>query len=283
MSRSSFDEVITTTGMVRVAASALRRRNTSMPSTLGILISSSTRRGGRSRREKRNSSASAPSLTQCTGFATLPRRNARMVISASSALSSASRISPGSSMRGLPRQGEVEAGTLARRALRPDPAAVARDDTLHDRQAYPRALEFVGTVQALEHAEELVGVARVEADAVVAHPVVRFARLLATADVDARARALRAVLEGVADEVGPHLPHERCVRARRRQRAELERRVPAGFELIGHFPRKRAHVDARTRRLLAPKAREREQVVDQPSHAHCARAHHRDEALRLGV
>ena len=38
---------MTTTGMLCVAALALRRRSTSMPSTLGILMSSSTSLGGR--------------------------------------------------------------------------------------------------------------------------------------------------------------------------------------------------------------------------------------------
>jgi hypothetical protein len=42
MSRSSVEEVMITTRVARVRASALRRRSTSIPSTFGISMSSST-------------------------------------------------------------------------------------------------------------------------------------------------------------------------------------------------------------------------------------------------
>src|SRR5712664_3783132 len=64
---------------------------------------------------------------------------------------------------------EVERCALARLGIGPDPAAVPVDDALDRRQPDPGALILVARVQALESAEELVGVRHVEAGAVVAH------------------------------------------------------------------------------------------------------------------
>ena len=44
---------------------------------------------------------------------------------------------------------------------------LAGDDVAHVGQPDAGALEFLGAVQALEHAEKFVGIAHVEADAVV--------------------------------------------------------------------------------------------------------------------
>ena len=53
--------------------------------------------------------------------------------------------------------------------LDPDPAAVALDDPLADREAHPRAAVLVLAVEALEDLEDALALARVDADAVVAH------------------------------------------------------------------------------------------------------------------
>src|SRR5688572_28270589 len=188
-----------TTGMARSAGSPFIRRSTSMPSTLGIFKSSSTSFGFCRSLARRYSSASAPSFTQCRRLTRLFRRSARCVISASWGLSSTSRISSCSTI-GLPRQREVKAGALANPPFGPDPPAVAAHDALHDRQPNTGPGELVGAVQALEDAEQLLDVAHIEADAVVAHPVHAFRRVLASADLDARIGALAAVLERVADE-----------------------------------------------------------------------------------
>ena len=72
--------------------------------------------------------------------------------------------------RGLLRMGdgEVEGRALAGLRLDPDPAAVALDDFLADRQADAGAGILVAGVQALEDQEDAFGVLRVDADAVVA-------------------------------------------------------------------------------------------------------------------
>ena len=77
-------------------------------------------------------------------------------------------------------------------ALGPDPAAVAADDALHDRQPDAGALEVAGGVQALERLEQLVGVAHVEPGAVVAHEESAVARPAARlrADLDGGVVAL---------------------------------------------------------------------------------------------
>src|SRR5256885_13947522 len=100
MSGSSRDEVSTTTGRARVRSSALRRRSTSRPSTLGSFRSSRTTRGtmpisrqGWVPSPKKKSSASAPSRATNTWFAMLRSLRARSVSSSSCALSSTSRIS----------------------------------------------------------------------------------------------------------------------------------------------------------------------------------------------
>src|SRR5438093_9370425 len=94
---------------------------------------------------------------------------------------------PGSGRLASP-EGEAERRPFVRLRLGPDAAAVPVDDPLHDGQADAGALVVLGVVQPLEHAEELVGVAHVEADAVVLDIILRrAARATApTADLDAR-------------------------------------------------------------------------------------------------
>src|SRR2546423_2245840 len=100
MSGSSRDAVRTTTGRARVRSSALRRRSTSRPSTLGSFRSSRITRGtmpisrqGWVPSPKKKSSASAPSRATNSWFAMLRSLRARSVSSSSWALSSTSRIS----------------------------------------------------------------------------------------------------------------------------------------------------------------------------------------------
>src|SRR3982751_3266751 len=115
-----------------------------------------------------------------TSFASWLRSSAMRVSSRSRLSSSTSRI--GLSMfssvvwrrahrvfiaRFPVRQDEAEGRALAHRALCPDRPAVALDDPLHVGQADARAFEFLGLVQPLEHAEQLVDVLHLEAHAVI--------------------------------------------------------------------------------------------------------------------
>src|SRR5579884_2424064 len=101
-SRSSREELSTTTGMRLERESAFSVAKTSMPSTLGSLRSSKTSRGRFSSSQERpspkiNSRASAPSRTTLIRFARLCFLRTWSVSSTSAALSSTSRISTGDS------------------------------------------------------------------------------------------------------------------------------------------------------------------------------------------
>src|SRR5262245_42837319 len=125
-----------------------------------------------------------------------PFLSARMVSSASRSLSSTSRISTCSncSICALLRQGEPESGAGAGAALCPYAAAMAGHDALHQRQADAGSRKLSLVVQALEHAEQLVLVAGVEAGAVVAHRIDMLEIVAGRADFDARPRLAGAEL-----------------------------------------------------------------------------------------
>src|SRR5687767_9356260 len=103
-------------------------------------------------------------------LATFWLRSPRIVSSASSALSSTSRMSTwsNSSIGILLGQREMERGAGVGLAVGPYPPAVPRDDLVHQGEPDAGAGKVLVAVQALEHAEQPVHVARVEARAVVA-------------------------------------------------------------------------------------------------------------------
>src|SRR4051812_3549125 len=76
------------------------------------------------------------------------------------------------------RQAEMKARPNAWAAFRPDTPAMAFDHPFDDRQADAGPFELILPVQALEHAEQLVRVGRVEAGAVVGHGEARATALL---------------------------------------------------------------------------------------------------------
>src|SRR5690349_16335881 len=165
-----------TTGMCLVRGSLLIVRSTSIPSTSGSLMSSSTSRGSSlgSRpayrpSQKRWSSASDPSRATSIVFAKRPRLNASCASSRSSGLSSTSSTRVGNSFMVdlLDGQGEVEGGADPGFGVGPHATAVAQDDAVGEGQPDAGALVVLGPVQPLEHAEELVRVAHVEAGPVV--------------------------------------------------------------------------------------------------------------------
>src|SRR5262249_15305184 len=84
------------------------------------------------------------------------------------------------------RNGKVDGRTFARRALRPGPSVVSLDDPTHAREPDPRAFEFRWAVQTLKHAEQLVRMPLIEADAVVAHEEDVLVTLPLRADLDHR-------------------------------------------------------------------------------------------------
>src|SRR5690606_33263778 len=95
-------------------------------------------------------------------------------------------------------QAELEAGALARLGFRPDAPAMPRDDAMRDREPHAGAGKVIHAVQALEHAEQLVGVAGIEPDTIVLDAVDDLGALDAPADAHRRLRLARAELQRIA-------------------------------------------------------------------------------------
>ena len=161
---------------------------------------------------------------------------------------------------------------------------MARNHPLHDRQPHPGPVELILAVQALKHLEQFLAVARVEAGAVVAHPVHVFRALGPAANVDARVLPLCAVLERIGDQVDPHLPQQRPVAVGRRQPGKLHARIgERRGQLHDDLARESAHVERRAHDRPPADLRELQQVVDQPAHPGGLGAHHAEQAAALGV
>ncbi len=147
------------------------------------------------------------------------------------------------------------------------------DHALNNGQSDASALELVRPVQALENAEELVGVAHIESGAVVADEIDGFRSPLA-ADFDFGLIPARAgVFEGVGDEIGPSLPQQGGIAPAGREIAD-----PDGYDplrLLGlHIDEDALYQLVDFHRLLRQggpaQAGEGEQIVDQRPHPLCA-------------
>ena len=103
---------------------------------------------------------------------------------------------------------------------------------MDDGQPDSGAFELLGVVQALEDLEELGRVVHVESDSVVPHEISGDVLLLARPDLNSRPGRLAGELQGVAHEVGEHLPEQRPVTGRRGQVREFDddRRFPETIE-----------------------------------------------------
>src|SRR6266542_465418 len=281
MSRSSAEEVSTTTGMVRVRWSPLIRRRTSSPSTRGSFRSrritlggSSTRRSAYRPSANTNSRASAPSRTTCVWFARWLFRNACSVSSMSFGLSSTSRISmgpriTGSLIGGLTLETEQERRPHVGLGFRPHPPAVPIDDSLDDGKADPGPFVVLRSVHPLEHPEQLVGVAHVEPDAVVLDEVHAMALQLPRPDLDHRGGTGSGELQRVGQEVHVDLLEERGIRLARGELVDANVHFPSlelGPELGQGAPRHFRRVDQPPDQRLPAQAGEGQEVVDEPAH-----------------
>jgi hypothetical protein len=81
---------------------------------------------------------------------------------------------------------------------------VTADDALDRDQADTSALEFIGRVQPLKHAEELRRIRHVEAGSVVTNEVCWLSAILASTEFDAGFRPPRGELPRVAQQVVEH-------------------------------------------------------------------------------
>jgi len=89
---------------------------------------------------------------------------------------------------------------------------VAVDDALYGRETDSGAFEFLGAVEPLEHAEQLVGVLHVKADAVILDKVDGRTTLLGQAAYLNSSNILPACkLERIRDQVDPDLLEQRRV------------------------------------------------------------------------
>src|SRR4051794_8679683 len=137
---------------------------------------------------KSHSMASTPSRTTTISFVSLFFAKARSVSASSSGLSSTSRIVAPIMDLSRVRQGEIEGSSLLGLGVGPDPATVPVNDPLHGCKPDACALELSTRVQALEGAEELVGVLHLEAGAVVANEVRPLGAGVHLAEFDRRPR-----------------------------------------------------------------------------------------------
>src|SRR5690348_2230263 len=96
---------------------------------------------------------------------------------------------------------EMKRRSVAGLTLRPCVAAVSANDAPHGREADAGALELAHAVQALKRREQLPRVARVEADAVVAHEIDGASVAAQHADLDARGWLFGGELPRVAQEI----------------------------------------------------------------------------------
>src|SRR3984957_8349774 len=161
-------------------------------------------------------------------FASLLRRNARTVNSASSGLSSTSRISTSLDMDDLiigygvccanlcrsnrtplcDTQREKECRSSVKLRFRPDSPAVLPNDTLHNRQPYSRAFEIAGLMQPLENAKQLARVLHLEARAIVLDEYDALTVLHRLSHLNHRPLLSAGVLHGIRKQIDEHLLDE---------------------------------------------------------------------------
>jgi hypothetical protein len=99
----------------------------------------------------------------------------------------------------------MEGRALVDRCINPDPAAVALDDALHDRQTNACAFELIVAVEPLEDVEESVGVFHVEYRAVVPNEVHGFFRFLSCPHFDDANFSASCELERIGQQIHDHL------------------------------------------------------------------------------
>src|SRR5260221_8372738 len=111
-------------------------------------------------------------------------------------------------------ESEKERRPLIGLGLGPDTTAVALDNPLHNREADPGSLIFFGKMESLKHAEQLVGIAHVKANAIVFDEIQGMARRISwcATNLNPRRRATRSVFDGVRKQVHPDLLEQRRVR-----------------------------------------------------------------------
>src|SRR5688500_6233589 len=159
-------------------------------------------------------------------------------------------------------------------------------DTADVRQADAGPFELRGAVQALEHAEQLVAVGSVEADTVVLDADDDLVILLDCENLDARLRTRPRVLHCVGQQVQEHLVQQGAVAADVRQllQSPLDLAIlDLGLELRDDRLDEAVEIDGRPAYCRAADAGEREQIVDELTHALRSFANTLEPALLVRV
>src|SRR5947207_11340852 len=163
----------------------------------------------------------------------------------------------------------MERRARAGRRLYPDAAAVAVGDPPADRQADAGAGVLLAAVEPAEHLENALGVALLDADAVVAYDDVPLTRLVDALDANLRRDVVARELDRVGDQVLQQLADLGRVALHGAERAMGDRR-PAledrAFVRAQHAFEDRVGIDRHALDLDAADARVPQQVVDQELH-----------------
>src|SRR5205823_427473 len=140
------------------------------------------------------------------------------------------RISTGESAmrRFAGSESEKERRAFVRLRIRPNAPAMTMNDPLYDCKADAGALVFLGPVQPLENAEQLVSVPHVEADAVVLDEIrgLAISRPVKTANFDRRGWPSAGVFQGVGKQVRPDLFDQGRIAGATRQLADAQLGLP---------------------------------------------------------
>ena len=86
---------------------------------------------------------------------------------------------------GIPRwQGKIYRRAIVEDAFRPHPPAMAAGDALDDGKSNAGAFKFLNAMKTLEHAEQIVRILHVKADAIIFHKVNSFVSLDVSANLN---------------------------------------------------------------------------------------------------
>src|SRR4051812_37160202 len=145
-------------------------------------------------------------------------RNTVSASSTSAGSSSTKRMSMhlfmGSSRK---RERKVNDSALAGHTLGPTESIVALNDAAYAREPNAAPLDPGAVVQPLKNAEQLVGVACVEADTVIAHKKHMLLGVFTRPDLDLGTRSCTGELECVVEQAREDLPQHRGVTLHFRQ------------------------------------------------------------------
>src|SRR4051812_6262810 len=167
------------------------------------------------------------------------------------------------------RERKVNDSALAGHTLGPTESIVPLNDAADAREPNAGALELRAGVQPLKNAEQLVRVACVEADAVIAHEKDMLLGVLTRPDLDLGAGSCTGELECVVEQAREDLPQHRGVTLHFRQCADMPPHIASvqcGGQRLAYLFHERGQVDDAAVDFHPADTRKAQQIVDQLSH-----------------